>query len=163
MSKNHRKVVIAIDPNSPQTTYVLTWAVENFLSADRDQVEVVTGHLLNADYDPNATDNLYVGEYLTEIEQETEKKLLEKLEKQTDILRDAKIQYSIKLLTCQTDTRKCLSDHIEDVKADVLLIGNRDLSHWKRMWLGSFCDFLVHSVHCPVVVIKPPRDRETTA
>lgn len=55
------------------------------------------------------------------------------------------------------ETRDEIVDYVESVKADLLVIGSRDLSTLKRTFIGSTSDYCVHHCHCPVIIVKQPR------
>lgn len=54
------------------------------------------------------------------------------------------------------EVRDEIVDYVESVKADLLVIGSRDLSTLKRTFIGSTSDYCVHHCHCPVMIIKTP-------
>lgn len=55
------------------------------------------------------------------------------------------------------EVRDEIVDYVESVKADLLVIGSRDLSTLKRTFIGSTSDYCVHHCHCPVLIVKTLR------
>jgi nucleotide-binding universal stress UspA family protein len=55
------------------------------------------------------------------------------------------------------ETRDEIVDYVESVKADLLILGSRDLSTLKRTFVGSTSDYCVHHCHCPIMIVKGPR------
>lgn len=55
------------------------------------------------------------------------------------------------------ETRDEIVDYVQSVKADMLIMGSRDLGALKRTFIGSTSDYCVHHCHCPVLIVKQPR------
>jgi nucleotide-binding universal stress UspA family protein len=49
---------------------------------------------------------------------------------------------------------------VDDVKADVLIVGSRGMGAFKRLFLGSVSDYLVHHCKCPVIIAHMPEKKE---
>ncbi|KAJ1912254.1 hypothetical protein IWQ60_009743 [Tieghemiomyces parasiticus] len=151
-----RQIVIAISPEAPETRYTIQWAIDNFLRPNGDTVHLVSGMCLESDLDAislgiNAGD---LAGYLIDIEDKNEASVAQAISEYAKLLSDANISHESAVLKGHSDVRDTVVKYIEDVKADTLIVGSRDLGVWKRLWLGSFSDFCVHAVHCPVIIVK---------
>ncbi|CAI2199647.1 15047_t:CDS:2, partial [Funneliformis geosporum] len=67
---------------------------------------------------------------------------------------EANIKCQVEIIKSNLDPRNIVVDFTEKEKADVLIMGSRDLSAWKRFFLGSFSDFCQQNAHCPVIIVK---------
>ncbi|KAG1451050.1 hypothetical protein G6F46_011314 [Rhizopus delemar] len=47
-----------------------------------------------------------------------------------------------------------LIDYLNSKSMDCLIMGSRNLSGWKRFFMGSFSDYVQCHVNCPVLIIK---------
>ncbi|KAJ4914960.1 Adenine nucleotide alpha hydrolases-like superfamily protein [Raphanus sativus] len=56
------------------------------------------------------------------------------------------------------DPKYKICETVENLHADLLVIGSRAHGRIKRMFLGSVSNYCTNHVHCPVVVIKPKGD-----
>ncbi|KAJ1656559.1 hypothetical protein IWQ61_003889 [Dispira simplex] len=154
---DQRLIVIAVNPGSSETPHILQWVLDNFLDSRRDRVQLVSGLCLESDLDAvslgiNAPD---ISAYLVNLEEESESDITKQLTHCARLLTQANVRTECLVVKGHSDVRDIVVNYINDVKADALVVGSRDLGVWKRLWLGSFSDFCVHSVHCPVVVVKP--------
>jgi nucleotide-binding universal stress UspA family protein len=59
----------------------------------------------------------------------------------------------VKGVALRGDPREEIVYKVEDVKADVLVIGSRGMGAMKRVFVGSTSDYCVH--HCHTTVIVP--------
>lgn len=46
----------------------------------------------------------------------------------------------------------------EEWGADLIVVGSHGRGFWKRAWLGSVSDAVVHRAHCSVLVVRRPKD-----
>ncbi|KAF0915166.1 hypothetical protein E2562_034078 [Oryza meyeriana var. granulata] len=63
------------------------------------------------------------------------------------------------------DAKEAICQAVEEMRADLLVLGSRGLGKIKRAFLGSVSDYLVHHACCPVLVVKPTKahDNESVA
>ncbi|RIA84802.1 hypothetical protein C1645_783372 [Glomus cerebriforme] len=158
MSKQ-RKIVVALDPSSEEASYTIDWIIDNFLITERDDVHLISAICLNSDFDITELGmNInYAAEYAAELEKEVEQKTADAMQPFAEKFEAAKIKCKVEIIKSVTDSRNIVVDYTEKEKADVLIMGSRDLSAWKRLFLGSFSDFCQHNAHCPVLIVKGPR------
>uniref|UniRef100_A0A1D1XVA6 Universal stress protein MJ0531 n=1 Tax=Anthurium amnicola TaxID=1678845 RepID=A0A1D1XVA6_9ARAE len=159
MSKQ-RKIVIALDPSSEEASYTVDWIIDNFLMSERDDVHLISALCLNSDLDITelGLNVNYAAEYAANLEKEVERKTSDAMQPFAKKLEAANIKCKVDIISSNNDSRNIVVDYTEKEKADVLIMGSRDLSTWKSLFLGSFSDFCHHNAHCPVLIVKGPRE-----
>ncbi|KAJ3069774.1 hypothetical protein HDU98_007160, partial [Podochytrium sp. JEL0797] len=65
-------------------------------------------------------------------------------------------KYNIRGVALRGDARDELMWKVEDIGANMLVIGSRGLSGFKKALMGSVSEYLVHHCKVPVVVARPP-------
>jgi nucleotide-binding universal stress UspA family protein len=68
--------------------------------------------------------------------------------------------FNVRAIALRGDPRDEILYKVEELKADVLVVGSRGLGSFKRALLGSVSDYLVHHLKIPVIVARPPWDSE---
>jgi len=157
---SRRRIVVALEPTSEEAPYTVDWIIGNFLRPESDDVHLVSA--LNSDSDLESTDlglNVnYAAEYIMKREEEIEQKTRDAMQPYAEKLQAANINSTVKIIKSKSDSRNVIVDYTEREKGDVLVMGSRDLSMWKRLFLGSFSDYCQKNAHCPVLIVKPPRE-----
>ncbi|KAF3607656.1 hypothetical protein DY000_02044856 [Brassica cretica] len=67
-------------------------------------------------------------------------------------------QVNVKTQVVVGDPKYKICETVENLHADLLVIGSRAHGRIKRMFLGSVSNYCSNHVHCPVVIIKPKGD-----
>lgn len=70
--------------------------------------------------------------------------------------------FLIKAISLRGDARDEITRKTEELNADLLIVGNRGMGGISRYFfnvisralVGSTSDFLIHHVHCPVLVVR---------
>ncbi|KAJ8326042.1 hypothetical protein O5D80_005678 [Batrachochytrium dendrobatidis] len=62
----------------------------------------------------------------------------------------------VRAIALRGDAREELVFKIEDVKADMVIMGSRGLTTLNRLFLGSVSEHLIHNLKCPVIVTRDP-------
>lgn len=65
-----------------------------------------------------------------------------------------KVAHAEFVLVGGPSVKEALVDKIEEVDPDLCVVGSRGLGAVKRLFLGSFSNFVVHHVKCDVLVVK---------
>ncbi|XP_058759702.1 universal stress protein PHOS34-like isoform X1 [Vicia villosa] len=52
------------------------------------------------------------------------------------------------------EPKEKICETVQDLHADVLVMGSRAFGPIKRMFLGSVSNYCAHHAHCPVIIIK---------
>ncbi|XP_021776008.1 universal stress protein A-like protein [Chenopodium quinoa] len=61
-------------------------------------------------------------------------------------------------LTMRGEPKEVLCQVAEQKQVDLLVVGSRGLGVLKRAFLGSVSDYCMHHAHCPVLIVKPPKE-----
>ncbi|KAM0929541.1 hypothetical protein ACQ4PT_001588 [Festuca glaucescens] len=69
----------------------------------------------------------------------------------------AQRQVTAKAAVVEGDPKEAICQAVEDMHADLLVLGSRGLGMIKRALLGSVSDYLAHHASCPVLIVKPPK------
>ncbi|CAG8624088.1 1812_t:CDS:2, partial [Funneliformis mosseae] len=138
---NKRKVVIALDPFSDEASYTIDWIIDNFLKPERDDIHLFSALSLNLELDPTelGVNINYGAKYVADLEKEVEQKntdamipFVNKLKARYECNNDlAEIKCKVEIIKSNLDPRNIVVDYTEKEKADVLIMGSRDLSAWK--------------------------------
>ncbi|ORZ19324.1 hypothetical protein BCR42DRAFT_449089 [Absidia repens] len=149
-SKLERVVVISIDESSAK--YILEWALSNFLQPQRDLVVLVNTRRLDAAVGPYVNPSGFV----EELDSSKREASVALLKENARFLRE-------KELACQAialigDPKEEIIRKVKEIRADVLLMGSRNLGTVKRAFLGSVSDYCVHHCPCAVVIARPSED-----
>ena len=65
-----------------------------------------------------------------------------------------KVNVKTEVITGITSVVKEIAEYAESNKVDMIVIGNRGMTGFKKMLLGSVASDLVTYAHCPVLVVK---------
>ncbi|KAJ3331349.1 hypothetical protein HDU76_003410 [Blyttiomyces sp. JEL0837] len=154
-----RVIAIAVDA-SKYSEYAFNWAIQNVV---KESDQIVLMNVRPAVSLPAVYGTLYV-DFSKEFE------VIEAANKKEshDLLRAyaGKLpahKYNIRGVALRGDPRDELSYKVEDVKADMLIMGSRGLGAFKRTFLGSVSDYLVHHLKCPVIIARPSDDESIKA
>ena len=72
-------------------------------------------------------------------------------------------KFSVRGIALRGDARDEIAHKVEELKADMLVVGSRGLSAIKRAFLGSVSDYLVHHLHVPVIVTRQSQKEKVKA
>ncbi|KAJ3409782.1 hypothetical protein CcCBS67573_g00793 [Chytriomyces confervae] len=147
-----RVIAIAVD-SSKYAEYAFNWAINNIIRPETDQVVIM--NVRPTVSLPAVYGTLYV-DFSKEFESIEEANKLES----HNLLRAfaSKLpahKYNIRGVALRGDPRDELAYKVEDIKADMLVIGSRGLGPFKRAFLGSVSDYLVHHLTVPVIIPRP--------
>ena len=65
-----------------------------------------------------------------------------------------KVNVKTEVVTGITSVVKEIAEYAESNKVDMIVIGNKDVTGFKKMLLGNVTSDLVTHAHCPVLVVK---------
>lgn len=166
----HRKIAIAVDL-SDESAYAVKWAVQNYL---RQGDAVILLHV-------RPTSVLYGADWgsidLSVDDASTDEDSQQKLEKDFDAfttikatdlaqpLVEAHIPFKIHIVK-DHDMKERLCLEVERLGLSAVIMGSRGFGASKRTGkgrLGSVSDYCVHHCVCPVVVVRYPDEKESSA
>ncbi|XP_037436139.1 universal stress protein YxiE-like isoform X1 [Triticum urartu] len=152
------KVVVAVDA-SEESLHALSWALDNVVrlhpgasvavvhaqhSVDHF-VYPVAAHAGLAYAPPTALDSM------RRAQEENSRRAVARA---LDVCRQK--QASATAAVVEGDPKEAICEAVEEMRADLLVLGSRGLGMVKRALLGSVSDYLAHHACCPVLIVKPP-------
>ncbi|XP_037443438.1 universal stress protein PHOS34-like [Triticum dicoccoides] len=151
------KVVAAVDA-SEESLHALSWALDNVVRPHPGASVVVLHVQHHADHFayPVAGHGL---QYVPPTAVDSVRKTHEENSRRVvsvalDLCRQK--QASATAAVVEGDAKEAICRAVEDMHADLLVLGSRGLGMIKRALLGSVSDYLAHHACCPVLIVKPP-------
>ncbi|KAK5669795.1 hypothetical protein QVD99_004174 [Batrachochytrium dendrobatidis] len=149
-----RTICIAIDGSS-SSTYAIEWAIKNILRKETDQVVVLhVRPLITIPALSYGAPFVDYGETLSVKEDASRIESHELLIKTAKAIKQHGLH--VRAIALRGDAREELVFKIEDVKADMVIMGSRGLTTLNRLFLGSVSEHLIHNLKCPVIVTRDP-------
>ncbi|KAJ3209540.1 hypothetical protein HDU83_002222 [Entophlyctis luteolus] len=147
-----RIIAIAVD-SSKYSEYAFDWAINNVVRPESDQIVIINVRSVLAI--PVYFEGAYVDltEEVEKLEAANQQESHELLRKYAGKLPAHK--YNIRGVALRGDPRDEIEFKVDELKADMLVIGSRGLGAFKRAVLGSVSDYLVHHLKIPVLVPRP--------
>ncbi|GAN10286.1 universal stress protein A-like protein-like [Mucor ambiguus] len=141
-----RIVAISIDEGSAE--YVFDWAVNNFINPASDLVVFLNCRQVDAPIAPYINPTNFIEEF------DDKKKIKSHhlLKTYADKLKPFNI--AIRAIALLGDPKVEIIRKVTELKADVLLLGSRQLGSIKRALLGSVSDYCGHNCPCTVIIVK---------
>ncbi|KAJ3193921.1 hypothetical protein HK101_003856 [Irineochytrium annulatum] len=158
-----RIIAIGVD-QSPHTRECLAWALENYIRAETDLVVLLNarpylsslGEAIGAcllHFGPYGSAFVDFTECVITAEQEQRAEAHVLLHELAKIVKKRKV--AVKAIAMKGDAREMIAAKVEEIAADALILGSRELGTLQRAFLGSVSDYCVHHVHsCPVIIFK---------
>ncbi|GBG77325.1 hypothetical protein CBR_g23655 [Chara braunii] len=172
-----RKVLIAID-HSAESAYAVRWSLAHCL-LQSDEVIVLHVRAPTSVFDRYAEEEADEGDGGKELEthppsrgeddhmttQEKIRKASQTYQEISELethrlaqpLKDAGKTFSIRVVADDKPKERICAE-VDEIGADLLVLGNRGMGFIKRTLLGSTCDYCLQHSHCPVLVVKRPLD-----
>ncbi|KAG8062608.1 hypothetical protein GUJ93_ZPchr0003g17350 [Zizania palustris] len=156
------KVVVAVDA-SEESLHALAWALDNVIGRRAGGgVSLVVVHAQpGADHFvyPVAAHGIAIAyapaaaiESMRKAQEEISRKVVSRA---LDICKQREANATGAVV--EGDAKEAICQAVEDMNADLLVLGSRGLGKIKRAFLGSVSDYLVHHASCPVLVVKPSK------
>ncbi|KAH6586498.1 hypothetical protein BASA50_000453 [Batrachochytrium salamandrivorans] len=151
-----RTVCIAID-GSKNSSYAVQWAIDNILRKETDQVVLL--HVRSLVTMPALSYGAPFADFgVLEADAMSKREDAAKRDSHELLINTAKIfkQHGlhVRAIALRGDAREELVYKIEDVRADMVVMGSRGLSAISRLFLGSVSEHLIHNIKCPVIVTR---------
>ncbi|CAF2107981.1 BnaC08g13820D [Brassica napus] len=159
-------VVVAVD-GSEVSMEALKWALDNLkLSPSSPDSSFVVLHVqpspsITAGVSPGTIpfggpSGVEVPAFAAAIEQHQKRITDAILEHARQIYADRSV--NVKTQVVVGDPKDKICETVENLNADLLVLGSRAYGPIKRMFLGSVSSYCTNHAHCPVVIIKPKED-----
>ncbi|KAL5217509.1 hypothetical protein ABZP36_018193 [Zizania latifolia] len=157
------KVVVAVDA-SEESLHALAWALDNVIVRRGGGVSLVVVHAQPGAYHfvyPVAAHGIAIAyapaaaiESMRKAQEENSRKVVSRA---LDICKQREASANATGAVVEGDAKEAICQAVEDMNADLLVLGSRGLGKIKRAFLGSVSDYLVHHASCPVLVVKPSK------
>ncbi|KAI8578201.1 hypothetical protein K450DRAFT_248638 [Umbelopsis ramanniana AG] len=158
MNKKARHIIIAINPTSQEAEHTVDWAISNILDSNRDQVDLVCALDLDVDFTDDVISDvpaMYDYQYLNDMEQQIESRSANAMKRFEGMLTENDINVKVKVYKAiGSEPRNILVEYTQASNADILIMGSRNLTTWKRFFWGSFSEYVQAHVNCPVIIVK---------
>ncbi|KAM3260295.1 hypothetical protein ACQJBY_051513 [Aegilops geniculata] len=151
------KVAVAVDA-SEESLHALSWALDNVVRLHPGASVVVlhAQHSVDHFVYPVAAHGLAYApptalDSMRRAQEENSRKVVARA---LDVCRQK--QASATAAVVEGDPKEAICQAVEEMRADLLVLGSRGLGMIKRALLGSVSDYLAHHACCPVLIVKPP-------
>ncbi|XP_040377528.1 universal stress protein PHOS34 isoform X2 [Oryza brachyantha] len=158
------KVVVAVDA-SEESLRALAWALDNVIGRRRaGGVSVVVLHAQHgADHFVYPVAAHAAVAYAPTSAIESMRKAQEEISRKVvsralDVCKQREVNAMGAIV--EGDAKEAICQAVEEMHADMLVLGSRGLGKIKRAFLGSVSDYLVHHACCPVLVVKPTKPHD---
>ncbi|KAF7722050.1 hypothetical protein EC973_003732 [Apophysomyces ossiformis] len=150
-NKLDRVIVISVDEKSAE--YITDWALTNFIDKQRDLVILV--HVRNIDLPlaPYINPTGFV-EDLDDKKREESHRLLE-----TYAPRFLNQKIAFKAVAMIGEPKVEIIRKVQEIQADVLIMGSRHHGLIQRTLLGSVSDYCVHRCPCSTIIVRPEQEQ----
>uniref|UniRef100_A0A7N0RIK8 UspA domain-containing protein n=1 Tax=Kalanchoe fedtschenkoi TaxID=63787 RepID=A0A7N0RIK8_KALFE len=158
-SKKAMKVMVAVD-DSEESFYALNWALDYVIGGgDNGMVTVVNVQHPFQHYIYPAGPAVYATSSVLESVRKAQE------QNSAAILASALQICQAKMVRAETlilngDPKEMICEAADQMRADLLVMSSRGLGAIKRAFLGSVSDYCVHHATCPILIVKPPKERK---
>ena len=142
------KILLAID-GSESSMEAAHYAIELAKSASAELIAITVLHKSLSSYGLAPAPN--------ETEQDKEKRVLKTKEWFEKVIQEAEvtqINFRTELIDTQLSVESAIVEYAEEENADLIVMGTRGLSGFKRLLLGSVAIGVATYSTCPVLIIK---------
>ena len=150
------KILVAID-GSETSLKAADYAIE--IAGENNDASLFAIHVLPSQVGYAYSSDIYgsatstsISELLEDIKKEAEK-WFDKI-KQKTYVRNKKIQIKTEVVVTDRSVVGTIVEYAEHENIDLIAIGTRGRSGFKKMLLGSVASGVVTYAHCPVMVVK---------
>jgi nucleotide-binding universal stress UspA family protein len=145
-----RRILVAVDGSDPSFN-ASTYAID---LVKRNDAELIALHVIYPMYSPYETAFSPRPARLEEVtrkEMEIGQQHVHRVKQQAT---GKKVNVKTEVITGITSVVKEIGEYAENNKVDMIVIGNRGMTGFKKMLLCSVASDLVTYAHCPVLVVK---------
>jgi nucleotide-binding universal stress UspA family protein len=145
-----RKILVAVDGSNPSfkaSAHAIDLA-KNF------KAELIALHIIYPVYIPY---EIALSQRTVRLEEVTRKEM-DQGKKHVDKVKQKAVEKKVRVKTDVvigvTSVVRDIVDYAEKKKIDMIVIGSRGMTGFKKLWLGSVAGGVVTYSHCPVLVVK---------
>eukprot|EP00271_Cylindrocystis_brebissonii_P003730 TRINITY_DN149_c0_g1_i1.p2 TRINITY_DN149_c0_g1~~TRINITY_DN149_c0_g1_i1.p2 ORF type:complete len:170 (+),score=32.95 TRINITY_DN149_c0_g1_i1:360-869(+) len=150
-----RKVLIPVD-GGEESLEALRWALRNVVQGD-DKV-----HVLHAQTRPRVPGGAFVGpgwvcmppDYFETVKIRQDAQSKDIVNKAKDICSSIRSDIQVEGDVVFGEPRESICSAVEQLNADLLIMGSHGRGAVKRALLGSVSNYCIHHAKCPVVVVR---------
>jgi nucleotide-binding universal stress UspA family protein len=154
--KSGRLILVAID-ESEEGINALQWAVNNLLTS---QDRVILIHAQRNPASPLATASpvfMVPVDVLKMLEKDVKKSTEKIFARATDICKAKNVNPEMEARI--GDAKEVICKAAKKYNPDLLIVGSHGSGVLKRVFLGSLSDYCVTHLQCPVVVVRPQKNK----
>ncbi|KAL5714298.1 hypothetical protein ACHQM5_016279 [Ranunculus cassubicifolius] len=162
-TSNLKCVVVAVD-SSEESMKSLRWALDNLKF---ESPSTATLHILTVQPPPSLSSGINPGAipfggpkfsevpaFAAAIEAHQKRISDAIIDHALKICEDEKTQINIETKIVVGDAKEVICQVVEQLKADLLVMGSHSYGPIKRMFLGSVSNYCTNQAQCPVMVVK---------
>ncbi|XP_062081859.1 universal stress protein A-like protein isoform X2 [Humulus lupulus] len=157
VSTMERKILVAVDEGE-ESAYALSWCLKNVITVNSKDTLILlyvkpprtvytaldgTGYLFSTD----------IMAAMTKYGNDVADCVIEKAKRTCRDLQDVKVESRIE----SGDPRDVICQVVENIGADVFVMGSHGYGLLKRAFLGSVSNHCAQNVKCPVLIVKKPK------
>ncbi|OBZ87725.1 Universal stress protein A-like protein [Choanephora cucurbitarum] len=144
----YRVIAVSIDEHSAE--YIFEWATKHFIQPATDQVVLLNCRAIDG---PTMAPYFNPTGFIEEFDETKKLKSHALLKHYADRLSAMHVA-AIRAIALIGDPKHEIVRKVTEIKAEVLLLGSRQLSAMQRTFLGSVSDYCAHHAPCTVITIK---------
>ncbi|XP_031475740.1 uncharacterized protein LOC116247647 [Nymphaea colorata] len=153
------KVLIALD-ESEGSLHALNWALDHLFgnAGSRDLRSLTILHVIQPfpQYFCPGGPGVYVTPMVVDSVIKSQEQHSAALLRRTSTMCSEK-HVRAETLKKEGEPKEAICQVVEQIHADLVVIGSRGLGTIKRAVLGSVSDYVAHHAKCPVLIVKPPK------
>jgi nucleotide-binding universal stress UspA family protein len=144
-----RKILVAVDGSNPSFN-ASTYAIE---MAKRNDAELIVLNIVSpTPYSQFEYDNIGRMEEIERIDKENaQQQIVDKVKQKAT---EKKVNVKTDVLIKYTSVVKEIVEYAEEMNVDMIVIGSKGMTGFKKLLLGSVASGVVKYSHCPVLVVK---------
>ncbi|PHT87619.1 hypothetical protein T459_09725 [Capsicum annuum] len=155
-ASKRKMIMVAID-ESEESFYALNWALDHLLNNPSYIITLINVQLPFSPMVYPAGPVVFAAPTVVEAVRKSQH------ENATRILSRALLLCKQKMVKAETlilegDPKDKICQAADELYVDLLVVGSRGLGKIKRAFLGSVSDYCAHHVHCPILIVKPPKE-----
>ncbi|KAL1204726.1 Universal stress protein A-like protein [Cardamine amara subsp. amara] len=163
-----KRIMVAIDEND-SSFYALQWVIDHFsnllLTTEAVEGGILTvvhvqspfQHFAAFPAGPGGATAVYASSSMIESVKKAQQEASTALfSRALQMCRPKQIR--TETIVLEGDAKEMICEAVDQINVDLLVVGSRGLGKFKRAFLGSVSDYCAHHAHCPILIVKPPKE-----